>query len=204
MIEPESVTDATLSDRIVDTAIALAEEVGWDGVRLRLVADRLGVPLEEVGACFPDLDGVADAWFARAWQAMLAPPPDDFAEWPERERIKVLLERWFGALAPHRRVTVQMLQIKLWPFHPHHWVPMIFNLSRTVLWLRDAAALDAGGPRQALEEVGLTWLFVLTLAVWAMDDTTDQARTARFLDRRLNDAETAMRFLFGRGRASTR
>jgi AcrR family transcriptional regulator len=204
MVEVESAAPAPLSDRIVDAAIALAEERGWENVRLRLVAERLEISLEDVGRCFRDLDGVADAWFTRARQAMLAPPPDGFATLPERERIKLLLDRWFSTLAPHRRVTVQMLQTKLWPFHPHHWVPMIFNLSRTILWLRDAAALDAGGLRQAIEEVGLTWLFLLTLAVWARDDTPGQERSLRFLHRRLNDAETAVTFLFGRSHAGGR
>ena len=50
--------------------------------------------------------------------------------------------RWFDALAPHREVTDQMLREKLYASHPHHWAPMIFNLSRTIHWLRDAARLS--------------------------------------------------------------
>src|SRR5512147_760487 len=60
-------------DRIVDAAIALAEEVGWENVRLRIVAERLGVSLTEISSHFRDLDAVADAWFARARQEMLVP-----------------------------------------------------------------------------------------------------------------------------------
>jgi len=142
---------------------------------------------------------VADAWFERGWAAMLEPVGADFAARPAQERLEIILLRWFDAMAPHRRVTVQMLKAKAWPFHPHHWVSMVFNLSRTILWLRDAAGLDAAAPRREVEEVGLTWLFVFTLAVWARDDTEGQERTRRFLRARLNTADDLMRMIFGRG-----
>ena len=193
---PENIQEHR-EDRIVDAAIAVAEEVGWEDVRLRVVAERLGMSLAEVSEHFRDLDAVADAWFARARQEMLRPVSPEFAGLPARQRLETLLLRWFDATSAHRRVSVQMLAGKLWPFHPHHWAPLIFNLSRTILWLRDAAALDAGSPRRELEEVGLTWLFLLTLLVWADDESEGQARTRRFLRRRLADADVLMALLFG-------
>jgi AcrR family transcriptional regulator len=186
-----------LEDRVVDAAIAMAEEVGWENVRLRIVAERLDIPLADLASHFRDLDAVANAWFRRARQQMLDPVPPEFGVLPARQRLETLLLRWFDAASAHRRVSVQMLAGKLWPFHPHHWVPLIFDLSRTILWLRDAAALDAGSPRRELEEVGLTWLFLFTLLVWANDDSERQARTRRFLRKRLADADALMTLLFG-------
>jgi AcrR family transcriptional regulator len=194
--DPET-TFPDRGERIVDAAITLAEEVGWENVRLRVVAERLGLSLAEISCHFRDLDSVADAWFARAWQQMLRPVAPEFAGVPARQRLETLLLRWFDATSAHRRVSVQMLAGKLWPFHPHHWAPLLFNLSRTILWLRDAAGLDAGSPRRELEEVGLTWLFLLTLLVWAGDESEGQARTRRFLRRRLADADVMMTLLFG-------
>ncbi|MGI9381944.1 MAG: hypothetical protein ACR2PO_02225 [Methyloligellaceae bacterium] len=186
-----------LSARIVDTSIELAEDVGWGSVRLREVAARLGVSLAEVEACHRDLDSVANACFARAWQAMLAPPPEDFGTLTAETRLHILLMRWFDALAPHREVTGQMLSEKLHLPHPHHWIPMIFNLSRTIQWLRDAALLDAGGRRRQIEEIGLTALFLATLAVWRRDQTPGQERTRAFLRRRLARADRVMVRLWG-------
>ncbi len=186
------VAKAPLERRIVDAALDLAEEVGWDGLRLRRVAERLDVPLAEVLVHYRDLDAVADAWFRRAWAAMLAPPPGDFAARPARERLHLMTMRWFDALAPHRDVTGQILAAKLYPSHPHHWTPLAFNLSRSIHWLREAALLDATGRRRQMEEVGLSALFLATLAVWRRDDTPDQARTRRFLTRRLEDADRLM------------
>lgn len=192
-----------LAERIVETALEIAEEAGWDAVRLRVVAERLGVPLDRVLLHYRDLDGVADAWFYRAWVAMLQPPPDGFADLPARDRIEIIMLRWFDALAAHRRVTGQMLGAKFWYAHPHHWVPAIFNLSRTILWLREAALLDAVGRRRQMEEIGLTTLFVATLQVWLRDETEGQTRTRAFLRRRLAYADHMMAVLWERGARRT-
>ncbi|TVR81131.1 MAG: TetR/AcrR family transcriptional regulator [Rhodospirillales bacterium] len=189
-----------LAARIVDATIAEAETVGWDNVRLRRVAATLGISMADLGRCFRDLDAVADAWFDRARLAMLAAVDQELATRPARERLYRLFCAWLDALAPHRRVTVDMLKHKMWPFHPHHWVPMIFNLSRTILWVRDGAGLDAKPPRREMEEVALTWLFLATLAVWSTDDTPGQQRTKRFLYRRLADADHLISLCCSRGR----
>ncbi len=183
---------AQLKVRIVDAAIDLAEEIGWGNLRMRLVAERLGVPLTDVLAHYRDLDAVANAWFGRAWKAMLAAPPEGFAALPARERIHIVMMRWFDALEAHRRVTGEMLAAKMHPPHPHHWAPMIFNLSRTIQWLRDVAILDAGGRRRQVEEIGLTALFLVTLRYWLGDESPDQERTRAFLARCLDRADRLM------------
>ena len=64
----------SLRDRIVDTAIDLAEQEGWEDLRLRKVVERCGVDLADVLSEFRDIDAVANAWFERALAAMLQPP----------------------------------------------------------------------------------------------------------------------------------
>ncbi len=186
-----------LAERIVDETLALAEEAGWEGVRLRLVAERCGVTLPEVLAHYRDIDAVADAWFERAWEAMVAPQRAGFDELPARERLYLVITRWFDALAPHRAVSAEIIRTKIYFQHPHHWVPLIFNLSRTIHWVRDAAGLDATGTRREREEVGLTWLFLATLAIWILDDSDGQERTRAFLKRRLAQADAVMTRLYG-------
>lgn len=180
-------TPDALSERIVKTALAIAEESGWANLRLRRVAARLGVSLSEVHRRFRDQDAIADAWFARAFAAMLtAAERAGFARRPARERLEILLLAWFDALAPHRRVTATMIAVKFYPPHPHHWMPAIFSVSRLIQWLRDAAGFDAGGVRRSVEEIALTGLFLALLAVWARDESTGQKRTRRSLARALD------------------
>ena len=184
-----TVGSGDLDRQIVDRTLALAAEVGWDRVRLRRVAADLGIALAELRARYRDLDAVADAWFARALAAMLAPREVEFADLPARERVTLVMMRWFEAQRDGRAVVGQMLRAKLYPSHPHHWVPMVFSLSRLIQWLREAAQLDAPGGRRQVEEVGLTLLFLATLGVWLKDESADLAVTRRFLQQRLADAD---------------
>ena len=169
---------------VLDAALDLAEEKGqWTAVRLHDVADRLRIPPAEVLDYYRDLDSVADAWFLRGLKAMVAPKSADFARHPAWRRIEICLLAWFDALAPHQRVTAQMLRGKLHLSHPHHWVPMIFNLSRVIHWLREAAQLPApyGTQRASMEEITLTAVFLATLLIWTRDDSIGQERTRTFL-----------------------
>ena len=178
--------------------MALAEEAGWDAVRLSEVAARLKLSMAELTGYYRDKDAVADAWFTRARDAMLAAPPKGFAALPAETRLHQLMMRWFDALADHRTVTGQMLQEKLYPAHPHHWVPTIFNLSRTIQLLRDAALLEARGRRRQVEEIGLSALFLATLRFWLRDDSPVQAETHAYLGRRLARADRFMARLWGK------
>lgn len=164
-----------LSDRIVDTAIALAEEQGWEDVRLWRVAERLGIGLDEIG--FRDLDAVANAWFGRARKALLR-------TWPSGrppERLHAAIMTWFDALAAHRTVTLQMLEAKLYPSHPHHWAPMIFDLSRLMHDFLDVARIASSGRQRQLAEVGLTLIFLATLRDWRRDPERARERLVRRL-----------------------
>lgn len=186
------------ADDILETALDIAEADGWDKVRLRVVADRLGLSMADVLMHYRDLDAVANAWFRHGWDAMLQPPPDGFDDLPARDRLELVIMRWFDALTPHRRLTGQMLSAKLWYAHPHHWVPAIFDLSRTIHWVREAARLDATGVQRQIEEVGLTGLFLATLRVWLRDDSEKQEKTRAYLKRRLALADRTMATVLAR------
>ena len=185
MVKADEQPSRDLRDRIIDTAVEVAEEMGWEHLRLRKVAQRLGVPLATVLENFRDTDAVANAWFARALRAMVQPPEAGFEALSARERVHAVLMRWFDAHAAHRRVVGEMLRTKLYPSHPHHWLPMIFSLSRLIQWVREAALLDASRRRRQMEEIGLTWVFLRTLRVWLRDGTPGQQYTRRFLARRV-------------------
>ncbi|WP_144186554.1 TetR family transcriptional regulator [Elioraea rosea] len=173
-----------LADSILDAALARANRDGWDAVRLHDVAAELGIPLTSLHATFRDADALADAAFDRLLRAMLASPEDPagFASLAPRARTEEVMWRWFAAAAPHRRAITGMLAVKAWPSHPHTWVPMVFNLSRLIHWVREAALLDRGGVARMVEEVALTAAFLATLAAFAVDGTEGSARTRRTLE----------------------
>ena len=187
--KPPKIETTEFKRRIVDEALELAAVKGWNHYALGPLAEHMGLPTNAIRRHFPDANAIADAWFDRALEAMLAPPPEGFADLPVDERLNLLMLRWFDTLAPYRTVTAQMIGAKFHPPHVHHWVPAIFHLSRLIQWVRDAACLDSPGRRRQVEEVGLTLLFLATLRVWLRDETDDLAITRRFLHRRLKEAD---------------
>jgi len=190
------------ADMILDRALALAGDAGWDTLSLSALAADLGLSPADLAHYFRDKDALANAWFARARDAMLAALPRGFARQPVRDRLNILLLRWFDALSPHHLVTAQMLRGKLWPFHPHHYVPMVFDLSRLIQWLRDAVGMTAGGRQRQMEEIGLTLLFLAVLRRWCRDGSPGQAETRAYLARRLDRADALAGRWFGNARGA--
>lgn len=180
-----------LERSIVDAAVARGRAVGWDRVRLADIARDLKVSPSEILCVYRDLDAVADAWFARATAAMADAGIRTAGQVP-KARLEAAMLAWFDALASERRVTAQMLRIKLYPAHPHHWAPMIFSLSRTIQLLRDVAGLEGIGRRRQIEEIGLSALFVAALGVWCNDESDGRKKTRAFIARWLAAADRAL------------
>jgi AcrR family transcriptional regulator len=192
---------AATREQIVDASLELAAAIGWDNLRLFQVADRLGLPLAAVHAEFGDREAIADAWFERALAQVLAVPAAELAGQPPPERLQRVMMRWFAALAPHHRVTGEMLRAKLHPGHPHHWVPLAFDLSRLMHWFLDAAEIASTGYRRQLAEIGLTALFLAALGAWLRDRSGDLERQRQRLERSLARADRWLARL-PRGRAT--
>jgi AcrR family transcriptional regulator len=182
-------------DRIVDAALELGDERGWSNVRLYQVAERAGVPLATIGAEFCDLDALANAWFARALAMVERIPPQTVADQPAPERLHLVIMGWFDELAPHRALTGAMLRAKLYPSHPQHWVPLIFDLSRLIHWFLDVARIASTGRARQCAEIGLTAIFLGTLRVWLRDDSAGSERTRSYLRRRLAGADRLLQRL---------
>ncbi|MCG8511274.1 MAG: hypothetical protein MI741_18815 [Rhodospirillales bacterium] len=198
----EALADGDIAERILEIALDLAEDRGWAAVRLTDVADHLDIPASRVLDFYRDLDAVADAWFRRALDAMLAAKTPDFGSKPAAERLEICLLAWFDSVSERKRISVEMLETKLEFSHPHHWVPAIFNLSRTIQWLRQAAQLPApyGTRRAQVEEIGLSLLFLAMLRTWVRDESPDRQRTRDVLRDRLARADRLMVRLFGPAR----
>ena len=171
------------SSEILDTALTLADDMGWARTSLAEVSKVLGISLADMRAHFRDKDALANAWFERALNAMLSAAPDQGPEAPPDERLAARLSAWLGVLSEHREVTRAMLGAKVYPGHPHHWVPLLFDLSRFVHWLLDAADINSPSPRRQIEEITLSGLVLALVAIWLCDPTPDRRVTQRFLRR---------------------
>jgi ubiquinone biosynthesis protein COQ9 len=189
--------DADLREKVVDAALALAEESSWEEVRLFDVARALGVDLNDVRDHFREKEDVIEAWFDRADAAALDISAEPgFTERPARVRLHRLVMAWLEALARHRRVTREMIYGRFEPGHVHMQARGLLRVSRTVQWIREGARRDASFLTRALEESVLTSIYLATFFRWMHDSTTDFAATRRLLDRLLRGAEWLPSFMF--------
>lgn len=187
-----------LANKIVDSALELAEQGLWEAVRLHDIAAALDIGLNDIRRYFREKEEIAEAWFDRADRAMLdAAQAPDFAALDTRQRLQRLILAWLGALSAHKRVTREMIYNKLEPGHLHVQIPGLLRVSRTVQWLREAAQRDATFVRRAFEETGLTTIYLLTFALWLHDDSEGAQRSTRFLEQRLTEAERLSHWVYG-------
>ena len=178
---------------ILDAAMNLAEDKGWDNIRLYQVAERLDVSLQDILATTPDLNGVANVWFQQALAHMVQEPTIEFEHLHPWQRLFSTMELWLDHTAQHKDITAQILRSKLHPPHVHHWVPMIFDLSRLIHWWLDAASISATGRKRQLAEISLTGIFLSTLLYWQRDKSSEQNKTKALLKRRLQRAVRVLR-----------
>lgn len=177
-------------DRILDQALDMAESRGWEPLRLHQVANAMGISLDDIRRHYREKEDLAEAWFDRADSAMLAAAArPEVQAMAGPDRLEYLIMAWLEALAPHRRVTRQMILGKLEPGHLHVQIPAVLRISRTVQWIREAAGCDASHLRRALEEVALTSIFVTTFCTWLGDDSPGFERTRHRLQRLLARTE---------------
>ncbi len=183
---------AAIREAIIDAAVELAEEQGWEAVRLYEVAQRLGVSLLTLSRYFREKDEIIDAWFDRADEAMLAVADrPGFTELTPRQRVHRLIMAYLERLGPHRRVTREMVGHKLEFGHLHVQIPAVLRISRTVQWIREAARRDDTFFLRGLAETVLTSVFVATFLGCLNDDSRGFEGTRRRLDGMLSMGETA-------------
>ena len=178
-----------LADTILDSALALADECGWENLRLHDVAQKLDMPLSQIQSCYRQKDDLVEAWYDRADQAMLkSAETAEFLNWDKATRIHHLLMAWLDKLATHKTVSRDMLLYKLEPAHVHLQVLGVLRISRTVQWFIEAAHSQTTHLSRIAEEVGLTSIYVLTFNYWFMDRSQNQVNTRKFLKRRLEQS----------------
>lgn len=181
---------------ILDAALTLAEAGSWEILRLHEVAAAAGLSLEDLRQHVREKEDLTDPWFDRADRAMLLAAPA-LADRSPRERLHGLLMAWLDALAPHRKVTREMILGKLEPGHLHVLAPGVLRVSRTVQWMREAAGLRDAWLRRALAETVLTAIYMATFTHWLADDSENAQRTRSLLDTLLRQAEGAALFFPG-------
>ena len=124
------------------------------------------------------------AWIARIDADMAAAlPPERIGNLPIRERIRTLVQFRLDAAAPHREALRRALAIMAMPQNARAALKLGWH-SADAMWrlAGDTAADYNHYTKRAI----LGGIYAATLAVFANDQSDDDADTRAFLDRRID------------------
>lgn len=173
----------TLQDRILDKALEQAEASSWEQLHLHAVAESLSITLDDIRQYFPQKDDLVEAWFDRADRVLLSTAHSEgFLDLPLNERLHQVIVSWLDALAPHRRLTREMLAYKFEFGHIHLQAIGIMRISRTVQWFREAACHDSTGLQRIVDECALTTIYLTTFARWLFDGSANSRESKDLLN----------------------
>ncbi|MWV14750.1 TetR/AcrR family transcriptional regulator [Pseudomonas sp. L-22-4S-12] len=174
------------ADKILDSALHLADRCGWERLHLHEVAAELDSDLAAIARHYQQKDDLVEAWFDRADQALLArAKAADLPGLNAEKRLEELLVAWLASLATHRAVTGQMLLYKLEPGHVHLQLGGLLRISRTVQWWREAALRQNLHLSRIAEESLLTAVYLRTFVHWLRHPAEGEAELRALLRRQL-------------------
>ncbi|MFO1055787.1 MAG: TetR family transcriptional regulator [Dongiaceae bacterium] len=174
-------------DPIILAALRLAEQLGWENVALRDVAEEAAVPFSQLYRRYRSRQAILDG-FARAIDAkLLAASESDPPEGSARDRLFDLVMRRLDLLQPHREALRAVL-------HAGRRDPLaaacgLRSLARSMASLLEAAGISSEGIAGLVRTKGLGAIYLATLRRWLADDSEDKAATMAALDRMLRRAE---------------
>ena len=184
-----------VADRLIDAALALAEENGWRPLSMSGIATAADVPLAEIYRHFPSKMAILDGVTRRIDAAVLDGGPGD-EEDSVRDRIFDLLMRRFDALNAQRSGIIAV--VKDLPKDPAAALSQLSALQRAMAWTLDLAGDPPDGLLGQIKVRALGLLYLIVLRTWVDDDSPDMAKTMAALDRRLSQAEQVAGFVLRR------
>lgn len=200
---PLSAGSGDPADPILDAALDLSQAIGWDSVSLGEIAERAGVSMAALLACFPTKGAIVRGLWKRVDREVLASLDRDPLEGDTaRDRLFEVLMRRLDALGPRRQAIGSMLRESA--RDPLACLADLPRFLRSMALMLEAAGLSSEGPSGTVRTKGLGLVYANAVRVWLADESEDLGQTMAALDRGLLQAERCARIYLAlavRGRA---
>jgi AcrR family transcriptional regulator len=184
--------------RILDSALELFREEGFDTATMRDIAERAGVATGAAYYYYPSKEAIVTAFYARACEEMQPRVEAALAGVRGLEaRIRALIQVKFEYFAPNRSVMRALLRnadpkLPLSPFSPETRSMRDIDIE----WFRRILTdCGIGVPRDLEPHMpGVLWMFQMGIIFfWVTDDSPGGARTTRLLELSAKVATTLLR-----------
>ena len=185
-------TALPLKEQAIQVAFDLALKHGWGGVTLNDIARVCKCSLADLHDIFEDRNDILAAYGRQVDRKVMERLSIDITS-PERDRLfDVLMDR-FDVLNEDRNALVSILNS--FRTDPKQVAITLPHLGRSMVWMLEAAGIEANGPKGAMTALGLTGVYLYTLRAWKDDKSPDMGKTMAALDKALGQAESAVQFL---------
>jgi AcrR family transcriptional regulator len=175
-------------ERIVDAALTLFREKGFDETTMRDIAADAGVATGAAYYYFRSKEELVMAFYARtAEEARTLLPPAIERSKDLRKRLRAVIDMKFEQFAQHRRLLVGIVRIGIDPLHP------LSPFGRETQPMRDESigtfrtALEGSTsriPKDLHDDLPtLLWMYQMALILfWMYDQSKGQRRTKLLVD----------------------
>jgi len=175
-------------ERIVDAALALFRDKGFDETTMRDIASAAGVATGAAYYYFRSKEELVMAFYSRtAEEARTLLPPAVERSKDLRKRLRAVLDVKFEQFAEHRRLLIAIVRIGIDPLHP------LSPFGRETQPMREEsidtfrAAIDGSNtkiPKDLHDDLPrLLWMYQMGLILfWMFDQSKDQRRTRLLVD----------------------
>lgn len=171
---------------VIEEALRLAAERGWNDLALADIAAAAKLSLGDLYAIFPSKAAILAAFSRNIDRQVLAGTDAGESETP-RDRLFDVLMRRFDALTPYRDGLAALARDAR--RDPTLALSGAGQLLGSMAAMLEAARISSSGIGGQIRTKGLAAIYLATLRDWLRDDTADKAKTMAALDGRLRRAE---------------
>lgn len=178
-------------DKLVDTALELAERRPWAQMSLREILDASALSLCMVYPAIQNKSDILAAIFARIDKVMLAEV--SFTDEMVQERLFELFMARFDFLQSHRYAMLSLF--KYFKTNPCDCFERFMGLERAMGITLSAAGLGSEGILGRIRKKVLTAVYLYCLNTWQRDESMDMALTMRTVDETLKRLDQWVNYL---------
>ena len=171
---------------IIETALRLAAEQGWDQTTLGDIARASKTDLTALHDLFEDKADILTA-FGRMIDRQVLDQADMEEGAPPRDTLFDLIMDRFEALNDYRGGVTAIL--KSFKCDPKDAIICAPSLCRSMSWMLESAGVGTHGVKGMLKVSALSALYLKTARVWMGDESPDLSKTMAELDKNLSTAE---------------
>ena len=177
-----------LKDCIIDAALALAEEEGWESISFDQIVAAAQADRADVLEYFDDKSDILTAYGRRVDRRVLENLAGDGEGLDTRERLFDLMMERFDVLNESRAAITSIFDSL--KNDPKQAVVSFPHLAKSMTKMLEAANIETDGVHGALKVTGLVGVYLYALRIWKEDETEDMAKTMAALDKALENAES--------------